>query len=181
MTLFYTRNIPTLFRLQFLLFLVSTDVNFFSQILTTFPAPDSTGVGPEQVKFKTRPGWFGFEPTLFGCNSYLFQSIWQKNFSLEFDDISGSTHHRSRPRAGKVGNQTWMTQFCMRNVATLFGMQLLSFPAITYEKMFRSNFDDLSMLGHHRSRQSWKRGPDGLVLHPKHTHTIWCVVLIVSH
>jgi len=64
MTLFCTQNIPTLFGLQFLSFLVSTTENLFSQILATFPALDTTEVGPERVKCKTGPGWFCFELTV---------------------------------------------------------------------------------------------------------------------
>jgi len=64
MTLFCTQNIPTLFGLQFLSFLVSTTENLFNQILATFPALDTTEVGPERVKCKTGPGWFCFELTV---------------------------------------------------------------------------------------------------------------------
>jgi len=85
----------------------------------------------------------------------------------------------SRYEAGTVENQAPMTQFFTRNLATLVGMQFLSFLAITSEKMFRSNFDNFSKPGHHRSKQSWKQGPDDSILHPRHTHTVRCAILII--
>jgi len=46
--------------------------------------------------------------------------------------------------------------------------------------MFRTNFDHFSWPRYHRSRQSWKSGPDDSVLEPKHTHTFYDTILIVS-
>jgi len=48
---FCTQTIPTLFGVQFLLFLVSTTKKCFSRILMSFPGPDTTGTSLEQAKF----------------------------------------------------------------------------------------------------------------------------------
>jgi len=96
-----------------------------------------------------------------------------------------------------------MTRFSARDIPTLFGVQILSFPisrakkcfdrilttfwgailivAQQYDKqMFRFNFDDFSGPGHQRRCQSWKLGPDYHVWHPKHTHTVCGAIFIVS-
>jgi len=55
-TSFCTRNIPTTFGVQFLSFPVITAKKCFSQVLRTFPCPDTTGTCLEQTKLKTGPG-----------------------------------------------------------------------------------------------------------------------------
>ena len=148
-------------------------------------------------------------------------------FGSNFDDFS-------RPRtigARKVKNGPGWLGFDTRNVRTVFGTYVLSFPILTTEnglrqifttfsgpgttgleklkrgprwlglvpetyltfwdavlivsyqygkKMFRSNFDDFSRPGYHRSSESWKSGPDDYISHPKPTDAVCGVVSIVS-
>jgi len=92
--------------------------------------------------------------TLFGVQFLSFSVNMAENcFRRTLITFSGS----NPTRADKFQNRARMTLFYTRNVATRFGMQFLSFPAVASGKMFRSNFDDFSMPGHHRSRQTWKR------------------------
>ena len=88
MTPFCTRNIPTMFGVQFLLFPVSTAEKCFSRILMTFPGPDTTGTGMEQAKLKTGLEWLHFAPETYpeclGCSSYCFPSVHLKNITVEF-------------------------------------------------------------------------------------------------
>jgi len=51
-----TRNIPTLFGVQFLSFLVNTTEKCFCQILIAFSGLETTGTGPEQTKLKIGSG-----------------------------------------------------------------------------------------------------------------------------
>jgi len=55
-TQFCTQKIPTLFGVQFLLFLVSTAEECFSRILMSFLGLDTTGTGLEQAKLETELG-----------------------------------------------------------------------------------------------------------------------------
>jgi len=55
MTWFCTRNIPTLFGVQFSVFPISTAEKCFSRILMTFPGLDTTETGLETAKLKAGP------------------------------------------------------------------------------------------------------------------------------
>jgi len=146
-------------------------------------------------------------------------------FRSNFDDFSRTRYRWSSPGAVKVA------RFCTKNILTLYGAHFISFSISTDEKrfdriltsfpvpgmigvgkleksgsndsvlhpkhthtlwgavlivshqygwkMFRSYFEDFCAPGYHRSRHSWKSGPDDSVLHLKLTHTIWSVVLII--
>jgi len=102
-------------------------------------------------------------------------------FQSNFDDFFEFGHHNNRPGANKVENRARMNPFCTRNIPTMFGAHILSFPISTTEKLFWSNFDDYSGHRHHRSKQTWKPGLEYSVLHPTHTNTVWGAVLIVSY
>jgi len=55
-TPFCTQNIPTMFGVQFVSFLVNTAVKYFDRILTNFPGPESTRAGkPEN---RAQMTWF---------------------------------------------------------------------------------------------------------------------------
>jgi len=146
----------------------------------TFPTSNTTGVGYEQAMLKIEPVWFGFEPTLFGYYSYKVQWIRQKKFSIKF-----WRHFLVwTPREQVRSRESWKSGpddlvFHPEPSHTVWNVVLIVSRHYT-EKMFRSNFNNISKLGHHRSRQSWKRGPDDSILHPRHTHTVWCAILIIS-
>jgi len=42
------------------LFFISIAEKLFDRVLTTFPGPDTTGIGLEQAKLKTGSGWLRF-------------------------------------------------------------------------------------------------------------------------
>jgi len=134
MTRFCTRNIPTLFGVRFLSFLVNKIDKYFSRILATFLGPNTTGTGLEQAKLKTGPGWLRFPPQTYlqclGCIFYRFL------FWSNFDDYFGHGHHWSRPGAGKLEIRARINRFCTRNIPTLFEVQLISFLVRTAEKYF---------------------------------------------
>jgi len=76
-----------------------------------------------------------------------------------------------------------MTQFCTRNIPTLFGVQFLSFSISKPEKCFGQIWTafpgpDTTVVG--SKQEKLKTRPDDSILHPKHTHTIWGAILIVS-
>jgi len=105
MTRFSTRSIPTLFRVQFVLFHVNTAEKCFGLILTTFPSSDTIGAG----KVESEAWWLDFSPKTYpNClGSVLIISCpygW-KTFRSNFEVFSRVVHHRSRPSAGKVVNQ----------------------------------------------------------------------------
>jgi len=76
MTQFFALNICAFFGVQFLSFPISMTEKSFSQILMTFPGPNTIVAGLEKANFKTRPGWLGFVPEKYphflGCRSYRF-------------------------------------------------------------------------------------------------------------
>jgi len=137
MTQFFTRNIPILFLVQFLLFLISMTKKCFGRILTTF----MNWVPPEQAKLKIAPVWLDFaleiHPHYLGCISYHFQSLWLKNVSVKFSILF---RVRAPPEQEKLKTGTHMTRCCARIIPTLFGVQFVSFPISTAEKWFGQIF-----------------------------------------
>jgi len=90
---------------------------------------------PEQVKWKARPKWFSFAletyPPSSWCSLYRFQSVQLKNVLAEFWGLFHDT-----TVVGQVENLVRKTQFCTRNIPTLFEVQFLSFLVSTVEKCF---------------------------------------------
>jgi len=133
MTQFCTRNIPILFGMQFLSFLVSTTEKCFCQILTTFPSPNTIRGG--KVKNRARMTWFCTRiiPTRFRVQllSFLVDTA-KRTFGQILATFSGP----NTTREGKVENRTRMTRFCNQNIPRLCGVQFLLFPVSTAEKCF---------------------------------------------
>jgi len=126
MTLFCTRNIPTMFGVHFLSFPISTTENCFGRILTTIPSTNNNGAGPELANLKTVTGRIGFctrnIPILFGMQFLAFLVYTpEKNFSR----ILATFSRLESSRLGKVENRAHMTQFCTRNIPTIFGVWFL--------------------------------------------------------
>jgi len=119
---FCTRNIHTLFGVQFFSFSVSTGEKSFSQILMTFLGLETTRTGLEEAMLKTGPGWLRFAPETYlqrlGFISYHFPSIRRKIFWSYFEDFLGPRNHQSN----KILKPSTMTWFCTRNTLTLFGV-----------------------------------------------------------
>jgi len=116
-------------------------------------------------------------PHFLGCSSYWFPSVRLKNVSIEFWWLFWAQAHNQSSQSWKPDpndsillpeytHTIWDWFFI---VSHLYGW-----------KMSRSNFDDFFGIGHHRSRESWKRDPNDSVLHSKYTLTFWGVVLIVQ-
>jgi len=176
MTRFCTRNIPTLFGLQFLSSVVSVAKNCFGRVLTTFSglSPTRTGKAESRVR-KTR-----FAPETYPHNlwwySYRFQSVQLTNVSAEFWRLFHGT-----TIVGQVENLVRKTRFCTRNIPTLFGVQFLSFHVSTVEKCFGrvlTTFPVWAPL----EQEKLKTGPRWLGLPPEtYPHFFWGANLIVSH
>jgi len=62
-----------------------------------------------------------------------------------------------------------MTRFFIRNIPTLL---ILIVSHQNDWKIIGSTFDGFSGPRYHRSRKSWKSGPDDSVFHSKHTYTV---------
>jgi len=134
MNQFYTRNIPALFRVQFLSFLINAAKQYFGQILTTLPVPDKTRTGLEQAKWKTRSGWLFYTrniATVFGVQFLSFSNTTAENAWTDFVDFSGPGHHCNRPRAGNIENRARMTLIWTWSIPTMFVVQFLLFPVNT--------------------------------------------------
>ena len=90
----------------------------------------------EQVMLKTEPGWLNFAPETYPhslwCSWYHFQSIVENCFGRILTTFPGS----GTTRAGKVENEAQKTQFCTRNILTIFRVQFLLFLVSTVEKCF---------------------------------------------
>jgi len=132
-TRFYTRNIPTLFRVQFLSFPISMAKKCFDRILTTFPAPATTGVA--KIENWAQITTFGTRniPTQFVAQFLSFPDITvEKEFGLILTTFPGLV----TTKTGKVENRARITRFYTRNIPTLFGVQFLSFPISTTNKCF---------------------------------------------
>jgi len=127
---------------------------------------DFSGLGHQaaQLKLKTGPDDYVWHPkynhTFCGALSIVSRQYGWKITRSSFHDFSrlGTT------RVGKVENRTRMTQFCTQKIPTLFETQFLSFCDQYDWKMFWSNFDDFFEPEDHQSHESWKSGPDDLVL-----------------
>jgi len=158
MTWFCTRNIPILFRVQFLSFALSTTEKCKGRILTTFLGPSTTGVAPEQARLKVESGWPDFAPKYFG--RILRTQV--------------------LPEQAKLKTGTVWLGFTPEILPHYLGCTCYCFPSI-WLKNVSAEFDDFYEIGYYRSRQRWKPDPYDSVLHPKYTHTIWDAFLIVFH
>jgi len=100
MTSFCTRNTHTMFGVQFLSSLVITAKKCFSQILMTFPCPDTTGTRLEQTKFKTDSDDSVLLPkhthNVWGVVLIVSRQYDGKIFRSNFDDFFGPKKHQSR-------------------------------------------------------------------------------------
>jgi len=134
MTRFSGRNLPTLFGVQFLSFPVSTVGKRFGSVLTTF----QVRAPPEQEKLKTGPIWLGLALETYqhflGYNSYRFPSVRLKNVWVEFWRLSRA---RAPPEQVNLKIGPGWLGFGTRNIPTVFGTYVLSFPIPTAENGLR--------------------------------------------
>jgi len=84
MTRFCTQNIPKMFGVQFLWFVVSTAEKYFCQMLAGFLIPKPTRVGKVENQAQITQFCTQKYPYYLGCNSYCFSSVRLKNVSVEF-------------------------------------------------------------------------------------------------
>jgi len=126
---------------------------------------------PKPEKLKMGPKWLGLPretyPHFLGCSSYRFASQRQKMFRSNFDDFSEPGYHR-RSQSWKSGSNDYVSH--PKHIYTVYGV--VSIVSRQYSwKIIRSSLDDFSEPRNHRSRKSWKSGPDDSAFHPKHTYT----------
>jgi len=140
MTQFCTWNIPTIFEVQLCYFSSVRLKNCFSQILTTFPGPN-TVISLKQVKLKQSPNESILHPkhtcTVWTAVHIVSLQYSWKMFRSNFDDFSGSEHHRNSPGASKVEKRAGMTPFYTQNIPIVFWVQFSSFLISTVEKCLR--------------------------------------------
>jgi len=121
MTRFCTRNISTLFGVQFLSFAISMAEKCFGRILTTFSGPSPT----EHPKLKTGPKSFWFAPETYRdglwCNSYRFLSVRLKNVSVIFWRL-------------------FQARVPLQQAKVEIGLGWLRFAPVTYPHYFGNNF-----------------------------------------
>jgi len=155
MTRFCTRNIPTLFMVQFLLFPVTTAEKLMVEFWRLFwvwtlskqarswqswkPCPDTTERGPQQVNLEIGTGslWSAFETysQSLQCSSYRLSSVWLKNVLVKFwrlfrPDTIGVGQSRQRWKSG-------LSDSSLHPIHTHTGwVQFLLFPINTIEKCF---------------------------------------------
>jgi len=142
MTRFCTRNITTLFGVQFLIFPVSTVEKCFGQILTTFRVQ---ALPEKKEKLKTGPTSLGLAPETYphflGCNSYRFPSVQLKYVSVEFWPLF-------RDRGSRKSRELDLDDSVLHPKQTHTFLDAILIVSRQYGwKMFQSNFDDFSGLG----------------------------------
>jgi len=126
---------------------------------------------PEPEKLKMGPRWLGLAPETYlqflGSSSYRFASLRQKMFRSNFDDFSEPEYHR-RSQSWKSGSNDYVSH--PKHIDTVYGAISIIFRQCSW-KIIWSSWNDVSGLQYHRSRKSWKSGPDDSVFHPKLTYT----------
>jgi len=164
---------------QLLLFLVSTTEKYFGRVLTTFPGSGITGAG--KVDNRARTTWFSARNilTLFRVQLLSFPiSTAKQCFGRLLKTFPGPGTSGAGTKEAKLITEPEWPVFAPETYPHCLGAVLMIFGHYSW-KMFQSTFDVFSRPGYHRSTQSWKSGPNDSVLHPKHTHTVWGVVLII--
>jgi len=161
MTQFCTWNIPTLFRKQFLSFLISTAEKCFRRILTNFPTPGTTGASKAENRvWKTRFNAWNI-PTLCKGQFLSFPISTKKNFGRILTTFPGP----GISSAAKVENEALITTFGTWNTYSLW-YSFYCFPSVRLKNVW-VEFWWLFGPGLHRSTQSWKSVPDDSVLTPE--------------
>ena len=188
MTQFCVRNIPVLFKVQFLLFLISKSEKCFGQFLMTFLGLGATESSSTQAKFKIGARWLCVAsqtyPRYLGCSSYHFPPIWPKKVSVNFGRLfqaPGTT--RAGQEQAKLKIRCEWSSFAHEISPHSFLCSSYRFPliwlnnlSVEFWRLLRARIPPEQR----RRRRSSKLGADDYVLHPKHTHIVCGVVSIFS-
>ena len=113
----------------------------------------------------------------YNFNFYHFSSIRLKNVSAELWRLFGYGHNQSR----KSWKRAHMTRFSARNLPTLFRVQFLSFRIDRAKECLGWILTTFPGLGTTRAGKVENRSRMTRFWHPKYTHDIWDICLIVSH
>jgi len=174
-TRFCTRNIPTLFGVQFLSFLVSTAKKCFSRVLATF----RVRALPEQEKLKTKPRWLGLVPETYpyflGYNSYRFPSVRLNNVSVQFWQL-----FRGRlPPEEAQSRLSWYLapggpDFAPKTYPHCLGCRCYRLSSVLL-KIVLVEFWQLLQARGPLKQVKWKTSPEWLSFTPEtYPHSLWC-------